>query len=189
MNEIKILTRYTVEDYVRTETFLKNLQLRSSLIVKFGSRFLFVAALANLLIAYISITDGKLGIALFCFLSAVFTFFLIYKVIPSYSVSSELGLFKARLKSIDPDSILYSERQIVFAGEGVSETHKFGKYLTKWEAISKVIESDEDFFFYLHNSVRFQPKRDISETQLDLLRILINANLGENATFQSLTTD
>ena len=189
MNEIRIETKYTVEDFVRTETFLKNLQISSSPIIKFGSRFLFAFAVVNLLFAYIMITDRKFGIAFFAVFSSVIIFFLIYKVIPSYSVSAEVNLLKARLKGIEQDSILFSERQIVFGEEGVSETYKFGKYLTNWEAISKVIESDEDFFFYLHNSIRFQPKRDIPESQIDFLRILIKANLKESAAFQLLTTN
>jgi YcxB-like protein len=189
MNEIKIETKYTVEDYVRTETFLKNLQINSSRIIKFGSRFLFVFALINLVFACIVMTEGKFGIAFFAVLSTITCFFLIYRVIPVYSVSAEMNLLKTRLKSIEPDSILYSERQITFGEEGVNETHKFGNYLTNWEAISKVIESDEDFFFYLHNSIRFQPKRDISEEQIDLLRIIIKANLREQAAFEFLTTN
>ncbi len=189
MNEIQIETKYTVEDYVRTETFLKNLQISSSRIIKFGSRFLFVFALINLVFACIVMTEGKFGIAFFAVLSTITCFFLIYRVIPVYSVSAEMNLLKARLKSIEPDSILYSERQITFGEEGVNETHKFGDYLSNWNAISKVVETDEDFYFYLHNTVRFQPKRDISEEQIDLLRILIKSNLQEEAEFQSLPTN
>ena len=188
MNEIRIETKYMFEDYVRTETFLRNLQLSSSPIIKFGSRFLFAFAVVQLLFAYIMITDRKFGIAFTAVFSSITIFFLIYKVIPSYSVSAELNLFKARLKSIEPDSILYSERQIVFGEEGILETHKLGQYPTNWEEISKVIESDEDFFFYFRNTIRFQPKRDIPESQINLLRILIKANLKESAAFQLLTT-
>lgn len=189
MNKIKIETRYTVEDYVRTETFLENLQTSSSPIIKFGSRFLFVFALIELVIALVMLRDGKIGIAVYTVFCALLIFFLIYKFIPSYYKSPSLNLFKARLKNVDPNSIIFSEREIVFAEEGVTETYNSGNYLTDWEAISKVIETDEDFFFYLHNTVRFQPKRDIPDEQIDPLRILIKANLTEHSDFQLLTTN
>lgn len=189
MNEIRIETKYTVEDYFRTEIFLENLRLKSSRIIKFGNRFLSIFALIQIFFAFIMLNDGKVGIAIFAFFSSLLIFFLVYKFIPSYYNSPSLSLFKARLKSVEPDSILFSERRIVFSEEGVSETHKFGNYLTNWEAISKVIESDEDFFFYLHNTIRFQPKRDIPDEQIDLVRILIKANLKEKAEFRYLAID
>jgi len=188
MSQILIETKYTVEDYIRSEIFIKNLQLKSSRIIKFGSRFLFVVALLELAFAGLMMAEGKFGIAFFGTCSALFLFFLIYKIIPSYSVSAELDLFKARLKTVDQNSTLFAERRILFDEEGVTETYAPGKFLTGWDAISKVVETEDDFFFYVHGIVRFQPKRDIPEDRIDLLRIMIKAHLAESADFQQMKT-
>ena len=190
MNEIKIKTKYTVEDYIRTEKFLKNLRKPSGIIINFGSIFIFVFGLINMFIAYVAMNKMEFLKAFYLLLMAVLIFFSTYKIIILYNVSLQLLLFKRNVKKhFDPNSIAYSERHIVFGEEGILETHKFGQYLTNWEAISKVVETDEDFFFYLHNTIRFQPKRDVSDEQIDLLRILIKANLKENAAFRYLTTE
>ena len=189
MNQINIETRYTVEDYIRTYKFLKNLQKPSSIIINFGSIFIFVFGLINMFIAYVAMNNMEFLKAFLLLAMAILIFISTYKIIRFYNISLQLLLFKRNVKKqFNPNSIDYADRQICFGDEGISETHKFGEYLTNWEAISQVIETDEDFFFYLHNSVRFQPKRDISEEQIDSLRILVKANLRENAVFQNMTT-
>src|SRR5215204_2122753 len=189
MNEIRIETKYTAEDYIRTETFLKNPGSPSGFIINFGSAFLFVFAVILTTLACFALVDGKFERAFFGGFMGLFTFFCVYKLLTLYNLSVRMFLSKRALRRyFNPNSVLFTERRIVFAEEGITETHEFGNYLTRWEGIFKVTETDADFYFYLENTLRFQPKRDISEEQTDRLRILIKANLRENAPFELLTT-
>jgi hypothetical protein len=185
MNQIRITTKYTVEDYIRTETFLKNLRSRSSIIINLGIFIILLAVLADLYIFY-----DLGGERVLVFLLFLLSLFVVYFLIPFYyqffnGNPLELILFKRNIKkNFDPDSIAYVERRIVFDDEGITETHKFGNHLTNWEDISEVIETNEDFYFYLDSTIRFQPKRDFLQEEIDKLRILIKTNLREDAGYQ-----
>jgi hypothetical protein len=134
--------------------------------------------------------NNELVKAFLLMLMAGFVIYSTLRIISLYNSSIQLWAYKKNTKNrFDENSVDYSERQITFNEEGICETNKFGEYLTNWKGILKVIETDEDFYFYLHNSVRFQPKRDILDEQIDPLRILIKANLKENADFQLLATN
>ena len=183
MNQISITTKYTVEDYIRTETFLKNLRSPSSFIINLGSFIIVLALLANLYVFYVSGGGAALESALF--LIAILVILLTPLFYNYYNNSLKLILFKRKVKkNFDPDSIAYVERRIVFDNEGIRETHKFGNYLINWEEISEVIETNEDFYFYLDSTIRFQPKRDFLQEEIDPLRILIKTNLREDAGYQ-----
>lgn len=190
MNGIKIETKYTVEDYIRSEIFFRNLRKTSAIIINFGSVFIFAFGLINMFLAYVAVSNMEFWKAFFLLLLSVLIFFSTYKIIIFYNVFLQLLLVKRNIrKQYDPNSIAYSKRHIIFGEDGILETHKFGEYLTNWEGIAKVVETNKDFFFYLQNTVRFQPKRYIPDEQIDSLRILIKASLNENAEFQSLTTN
>jgi hypothetical protein len=185
MNQIRITTEYTVEDYIRTETFLKNLRSPSSIIISLGSFIILLAILADLYIVYV--TGGEKPFVAVLFLLLVVASFLIPLYYYYYSDSLQLILFKRNIKkNFDPDSIEYVERRIVFDDKGITETHKFGNYLTNWKDISEVIETNEDFYFYLDTTNRFQlqPKRDFLQEEIDALRVLIKTNLREDAGYQ-----
>lgn len=190
MDDIQIQTQYTVEDYIRTVRFIKYRNKPSEFIIVAGSVFISVFGLANLFLAYIAMNNMEFRKSLLLFFLSLCVFFSVYKILALYSGFLQMLFFKRYTrKHFDPDSILYSERQINFSEEGITETHKFGKYLTNWDAILRVIETDEDFLIYLHNIVRFQPKRDISVEQINPLRILIKANLRESAVFEYVATN
>ena len=184
MNQISITTKYTVEDYIRTETFIKNLRSPSSLIIKLGSFIILLAVLANLYIFYDLGGEGAfLGLLFLIFLFVVC--FLIPLFYNLYSNPLELFWFKSNVKkNFDSDSIEYVERRIVFDDEGITETHKFGNHVTNWKDISEVIETNEDFYFYLDSAIRFQPKRDFLQEETNALRVLIKTNLREDAGYQ-----
>ena len=134
--------------------------------------------------------NDELVKAFLLMLMAGFVIYSTLRIISLYNSSIQLWAYKRNIKNrFDENSVNYSERQIIFNEEGICETSKFGKYLTYWKGILKVTETEEDFYFHLHNSVHFQPKRDIPVEQIDPLRILIKANLKENAAFQLVTTN
>ncbi|HEY8563736.1 MAG TPA: YcxB family protein [Pyrinomonadaceae bacterium] len=189
MKEISIATRYTVEDHVRTHSFLKNLEKPSSFVKNFASVFFFFFGVLLLFMAGWAFVNREIDRALINAILGILTFFGVYKTLTLYNKFVRRFLYKRDLERVfDPNSVLFAERQIVFAEEGISETHELGNYLTRWDGIWKVIETNEDFFFYLQSTIRFQPKKDIPEGQIDALRILIKANLRENAAFERLTT-
>jgi YcxB-like protein len=190
MNEIEINSQYTVEDYIRTETFLKNSKKLNFAIINFGSLFIFACGLFNLFIAFEAFKNGEYDKAYITFCLFALVAFGTYKIVSYFVPSLYLRSFRKKIKKhYDPDSIAYLEREIIFTEEGIQETNSSGKYLTYWKTISKVVETEEDFYFYLSVSVRFQPKREISEDQTDLLRILIKANLQDEAEFQCLSAN
>lgn len=190
MNSIEINSQYTPEDYIRTETFLKYLNKPNFVIINFGSLFIFACGLFNLFLAFDAYRSGNYGMAYVTFCLFALVAFGIYKIVSHFVPSLYLRSFRKKIKkNYDPDSIAYSERELIFSEEGIEETNSFGKYLTYWKTISKAVETEDDFYFYLPTTVRFQPKREFSEEQTDMLRILIKANLDGEAEFQSLSTN
>ena len=190
MNEIKIETKYTVEDFIRTEKFLKYRRKPSGIIINLGGIFIFAFGLMNMCIAYIAMNNLEFWKAFFLLFLSILIFLSVYKIVTFHNIFLQLLLLKRQIKKhFDPKAAAYSQRFLTFNEKGISEDHKFGKSLTNWKGVFQVIETDEDFLFYLENSVRFQPKRDVANEQIALLRILIKANLAENATFQYITTD
>ena len=187
MNEIEINSQYTTEDFIRTQTFLKNLNKPNFAIINFGSLFIFACGLFNLFLAFEAFKNGEYDKAYITFCLFALVTFGLYKIVSYFVPSLYLRSFRKKVKkNYDPDSVSYSERELIFSEEGIQETNKAGKYLTYWKTISKVVETEEDFYFYLPTLIRFQPKREISEEQIDLLRILIKANLQEEAVFETI---
>jgi hypothetical protein len=185
MNEIQIETKYNVEDYIRSYKFLQNLNKPSGFIINFGSLFICFFGFVNLFIAFVSINDHELVKAFLLMLMAGFVIYSTLRIISLYNSSIQLWTYQKNIENrFDENSVDYVERQLIFNEKGICETHKFGEYLTNWKGILKVVETDEDFYFYLHNSVRFQPKRDFTDEQLDPLRILIKSNLDEESVFE-----
>ena len=190
MSEIEINSQYTAEDYIRTETFLKNHNKPNFVIINFGSLFIFACGLFNLFLAFEAFKNQEYDKAYITFCLFALVAFGTYKIVSYFVPSLYLRSFRKKIKKhYDPDSVSYSERELIFSEEGIQETNKLGKYLTYWKTISKVVETEDDFYFYLPTIVRFQPKREFSEDQTDMLRILIKANLDEEAEFQSLSTN
>ena len=190
MNEIEINSQYTIEDYIRTETFLKNSNKPNSFIIKFGSLFIFAVGLFDLFLGFGALMKGEYDKAYILFCLFALVSFCIYGILFYFVPSLYLRSFRKKIKKkYNPDSVLYAERELIFSEEGIQETNRSGKYLTYWKTIYKVIETEDDFYFYLPNLVRFQPKREISEVQIDALRILIKAHLEENAEFRFLSTN
>ena len=176
MNEIEINSQYTVEDYIRTETFLKNSNKPNSFIINFGSFFIFAVGLFDLFLGFGALINGEYDKAYILFCLFALVGFCTYKIVSYFVPSLYLRSFRKKIKKhYDPDSVSYSERELIFSEEGIQETNRLGKYLTYWKTISKVVETEDDFYFYLPNLVRFQPKSEISEEQIDPLRILIKA--------------
>jgi hypothetical protein len=68
----------------------------------------------------------------------------------------------------------------IFSDSGIRISSDLSDTEMKWEALVKVIESDEDIFFYQSPAfARFLPKRSLTgESQLSQLRDLMRAKLG-----------
>lgn len=70
-----------------------------------------------------------------------------------------------------------------FSNEGLHLVGSLEEFEWKWEALVRVVESDEDFHFYGSESfVKFLPKRAfISDSQQNQLRMLLKTRIGHKA--------
>ncbi|MBS1797780.1 MAG: YcxB family protein [Acidobacteria bacterium] len=182
MNEIVLESSYTVENYIRTHIYLQKRIRPSPIIINFGGSFIGVIALLNLFIVYDAYLkgDSEKAVGLTFVGLAVFSF--MFTIVWIFNFTLQMRRYKKAVrKRFDRDSAASASRRIVLDEKGLSEEDRFGSRLMNWESIIGLIETEDDFYFFMPSDIRFLPKRWLAEKQLEPLKNLIKSNLREDA--------
>jgi hypothetical protein len=182
--KIEVTFQYVPEDLIRQTEFICNRNNKTGWTLIFGSAFLCLFALINIFMAYIELEKSRFlsALVLLCLanLLLVFTYFVFTRLSTIFLIWKSKRLI---FKNYNPDSVFYSQRNIIIDEDGIKESYKQGIFLTFWDAITEIAETSTDFHFSTDAISRSIPKKYFTETDSNKLKILAKTKLGEKAKF------
>jgi hypothetical protein len=176
--KIELNVQYSVDDYVSGLMFIQNQQfwfrygfLIHPAIILFLAGFFFILNSQNQtrfdFIDYLPfIISGIL----------IFIFMLLLKKFPNPFLKWNI---KRQFKS---SPVLQEPQSISIDDGGITGKNNLSSGETKWMAIIKSMETEDNFFFFTSNKMAmFIPKRFLTDIQTNQLRDIAKRNLGDRA--------
>ncbi|GEM_PF-1522717 len=180
--KIELEVKYTVDDYVRSSSFVQ----KHTFFSRYGFIIFPAIAFFSLVLYSFFVTKSSargnqpflqtaLVIFIICFL--IFCVLLAIRFLPNPFVRWNLS------RQINSAPTAQQTQQVLFDDDGINIQNLLGSGEAKWGAIIEVVESKEDFYFYTAKKfAMFVPKRCFSsEEQQNQLRELVKRKLGDKA--------
>lgn len=181
--ELTVRAKYSTEDYVKALTYMQSRRF----MYKYGSIVVFAIVFTAIVLLILLMANDKSGInffamMFFALLPALFVGgadYLVKKIV------SPLILKRTISKQLKSSPALQEEQNIMISNEGIKYSNNLTSSAIKWEAVIEALESEADFLFYTSSRfAHFIPKNAfVSEIDVDYVRCLARAKLGDKAAF------
>lgn len=181
MNEVvEAKITYTPEDFLRHAAFMQSRNRLAKYTIPlalgiFACIFLFLYFLNGE--KFLTTFAKPQNFMIFVTAGLILTIFLLLK-----KYTSKFFLRRSLEKQIRSTPSLSEPQHFTLDDEGFTATNQFGSGQLNWQAMVEMVETEEDFFFFMSkNFARFVPKRFFSNEQLTQIRELAKKNLGDKA--------
>ena len=181
MSEIKVVCKYTADDYVRSTKYLQSRKLWMKYFL------LFPLILMGIMILFIYLSDRVKFAAIYSkpqnIILLLFPFVAIGVVLLLKLKGPRLLLKRQFEKQIRSSPTLQEPKTLVFSDDGVNGYQSLATGATSWDAFVSAEESENDFYLFTSNkAANFIPKSSFrSKDEENELRELIKEKLGNRA--------
>lgn len=184
MNEkLSVRAKYSAEDYVRVLSYMQ----KQFSINKYGHIILGVIVFIAIFLFVFLLADDKKTLNYFAIfiISLLSALFFSGIIVLLNKFVNPLIIKRSISKQYESSPAMQAENSFTVSNEGIENSNSLTSGTVSWDAIVKAVETQTDFLFYTSDRyAQFVPKYVFaSETDINLVRCITRAKLGEKAKF------